>query len=323
VNVPLALLVEESETRRGEIARAIEETLFRCLVVGDPSAASAAGLVSPLVVVVSVVGGTDTSRSLLRTWGEEARRSALPVLALVAEGVSGAADVALEDGADDVLEWPANSRRIAARLRSLSGRSLLRRETNGFTRVLGSIIRGVEARGVHRVDHSLRVGGLAGELGRAAGLPQAELGRLRQASTFYDIGTVSIPDRIYLKEAEFTPEELALVRSHPVVGFEMIRWIPSLEPLGPFVLRHHERIDGSGYPYGLTGKDVPLSVQILALADAWDALASSRPHRPSRGPGETMAILEDEASRGAWDRSLLRLLGDAVPASEVPGRLPT
>lgn len=318
---PLVLLVEESESRRSEIAAAIEAARFRCLPVGDPAAAAAAAIVSPQVVAVSLLERAPTAKELLRSWRNEAGRAALPLLAIVPAGAEDLAEAALSDGADDVLEWPAGEKRVAARLRSLVGRTLLRRETSDFTRVLGAILRGVEAREIHRVDHSLRVSGLATELGRVVGLPPDELERLRQAATFYEIGTVAIPDRILLKEAELTAEELALVRSHPVVGFEMIRGIRSLEPLGPFILRHHERIDGSGYPYGVGGRDIPLSVQVLAISDAYDALVSSRPHRPSRHHAEAMAILGEEAARGTWDKPLFALLEEAVLASEVPAQV--
>jgi putative two-component system response regulator len=317
VSFPLVLLVEESESRRAEISAAFEAARFRCLAVGDVSAASAAGLVSPQVVAISLLGGGAGPRELLRGWRDEASRAALPLLAIIPAGNDTVCAEALSGGADDVLGWPAGGPRVSARLRSLAGRSLLRSEANDFTRVLGAILRGVEAREIHRVDHSIRVAGLSTELGRLAGLPPDELDRLRLAATFYDIGTVSIPDRILLKESELTPEEVALIRSHPVVGFEMIRGIRSLEPLGPFVLRHHERIDGSGYPYGIGGKEIPLSVQVLAISDAYDALVSSRPHRPPRPHAEAMAILGTEAVRGAWDRPLLGLLELAVPASEV------
>jgi HD-GYP domain-containing protein (c-di-GMP phosphodiesterase class II) len=318
VSSPLVLLVEECESRLAEISAAFEAAHFRCLPVGDPAAASAAALVSPQVVAVSLLGRDPKAKELLRSWRDEAGRATLPLLAIVPAGDEALSAEALSDGADDVLEWPAGGQRVAARLRSLAGRALLRRDTNDFTRVLGSILRGVEAREIHRVDHSLRVSGLAKELGRLAGLPSAEMERLRLASTFYDIGTVSIPDRVLLKEAQLSPEELAMVRSHPVVGFEMIRGIRSLEPLGPFILCHHERIDGSGYPYGIGGREIPLSVQVLAISDAYDALVSSRPHRPSRHHAEAMAILAQEAASGAWDGPLLALLEKAVPASEVP-----
>jgi HD-GYP domain-containing protein (c-di-GMP phosphodiesterase class II) len=322
VSFPLVLLVERSEERRSAIAAAIESARFSCLSVADPTAAAAAALLSPEVVVVSLLESTPAARELLRTWRNEAGRAALPVLAVVPAGADDAAVAALADGADDVLEWPAGGQRVGARLRSLAGRTLFRRETGDFIRVLGAIVRGVEAREIHRVDHSIRVSGLASEMGRLAGLPSDELERLRQAATFYDIGTVAIPDRILLKESEFSREEVALVRSHPVVGFEMIRGIRSLEPFGPFILRHHERIDGSGYPYGVGGRDIPLSVQVLAISDAYDALASSRPHRPSLPHAEVMAVLGDEASRGTWDRPLLPLLEEAVPASEVSAQVP-
>jgi HD-GYP domain-containing protein (c-di-GMP phosphodiesterase class II) len=317
----LILLVEESDERRAQLAAAVEAARFRCLSVGSPLAAESAALISPHVVVVSLLDGAVASRLLLNEWRNESGRAAIPILAIVPEGDDRLSEEALAAGADEVLEWPSGPHRIAARLRSLEGRTRLRRETYDFAQVLGAILRGVEARGDHRVDHSLRVSGLVTEMGRLVSLPGDELERLKQASSFYDIGTIAIPDRILLKEAEFSPEELALVRSHPVVGYAMTRGIRSLEPLGPFILRHHERIDGSGYPYGLKGRDIPLSIQVLAISDAYEALISSRPHRPPRHHDDAMTILEGEATKGSWDRALLALLEEAVPASDIPGQV--
>lgn len=316
VEQPLVLLMEPDEGTRLQIAEAVERVRFSCLAVGEPSAAARGALLRPQIVAVSLLGSApDGARLLLRGWHDEDGRAAIPILAVVPAGDPTAAERALADGADEVLPWPAGERLVAARLRSLASQSLLREENADFGRVLASVVRGLEAREGHRVDHSLRVSGLSLELGRQAGLPTAELDRLRQAGLFYDLGTVTIPDRILWKQGPLTDEETALVRSHPVVGHEMVRGLPSLEPARPFLLKHHERIDGSGYPYGLRGREIPVSVQVLGLSDAYEALVSSRPYRAHRSHAEAMTILSDEAVRGRWDGSLIALLESALPAA--------
>lgn len=103
-----------------------------------------------------------------------------------------------------------------------------------------------------------------------------------------------------------------------MVGFTLLREVPSLEPYLPFVLRHHERIDGSGYPDGLRGAELSLPLQLISLADAFDAMTSSRPYRSVRNDLSTIQILEEEAAVGRWDPALLPLLVAATAAQDEP-----
>ena len=317
MDLPLVLLLEPDEPRRREISAAIERAHFSCLAVAEAGAAARGAMVRPGIVAVSLLGSPGAGSLLLRSWHDEESRASIPLLAIVDGSEVDASERALEGGADEVLPWPSRDRLVAARIRSLVSRSLLRDESSGFARVLASVVRGLEARDGHRLDHSLRVSGLAGEIGRLAGLPASELERLKQAALFYDLGTVTIPDRILWRSGPLTDEETALVRSHPVVGDEMLRGLPSLEPYRPFLLKHHERIDGSGYPYGLRGREIPLSIQILGLADAFEALVSSRPFRHHTSQPETLATLSDQAAHGRWDRALVDLVASALPAADL------
>ncbi len=316
--------MEPDETRRGAIGAAIERARFTCLAVGEPGAAARGALVRPQVVAVSLLGeAPEAGALLLRSWRDEEGRASIPILAIVAGNAVETAERAFEEGADEVLPWPAKDRMIATRIRGLVSRTLLREENSEFGRVLAAIVRGLEAREGHRTDHSLRVSGLVGEIGRLAGLPPTELDRLRQAALFYDIGTVTIPDRILWRSGPLTGDEMALVRSHPVVGSEMLRGLPSLEPFRPFVLAHHERIDGSGYPYGLRGREIPVSVQILGLADAFEAAVASRPHRDHVSHAGAMEILKEQAARGLYDPALVALLESALSAAGLHPAAPS
>jgi putative two-component system response regulator len=228
-----------------------------------------------------------------------------------------AMEAALADGADDVLPWPCPRNLVAARLRSVAARGTVQETQSEFIQVLAAVVAGLDAREPHRVDHSVRVSGLCVELGRRAGIPATEAGRLRQAALIYDLGKVSIPDQILWKHGALTADEMALVRSHPVVGSEMLHGVSSLEPLLRYVVGHHERIDGSGYPYGLRGGEIPVSVQILGLADEYEALVSSRPYRARLSHSEAMAILAEETRLGQFDPALVALLEEALPAADL------
>jgi HD-GYP domain-containing protein (c-di-GMP phosphodiesterase class II) len=181
-----------------------------------------------------------------------------------------------------------------------------------FSSVLGSMVDAVEAREPYSIEHSPRVGAVATAAARLLGLSGEEVERIARASRIYDIGMVAIPDRLVHSTSGLSREELAEVRSHPVVGYELLRGLPSLEPLLPFVHRHHERIDGSGYPDGLVGREIPVAVQVLSLADGYDVLTSARPYRAVLPPDLAVAILKAESTRGVWDPALVDALEKAI-----------
>ncbi len=260
------------------------------------------------VVAVSGLGGGGAAR--VRAVRENSRTAALAVLAIVSPGP--AALGALKAGADDVISWPAPEALVRARFRSLLATARARDEAKRTAATFAGILESVEAREPHRIEHSARVGRLAAQLARHAGLSAAEVERVRIGGSLHDFGTIAIPDGILFKREPLTDAEFAVMKSHPVVGFTLLREVPSLEPYLPFVLRHHERIDGSGYPDGLRGSELPLPLQLVSLADAFDAMTSSRPYRSVRNDDRTIQILEEETALGRWDRALLPLLVSAT-----------
>lgn len=310
VTLPLVLLVEPDPARRAAIAEAFERQHFRSLAVDAPALAAHAGSVCPDVAAVSLLSGEPALLELLRTWSDEPGRSAIPILAIVpADAV--AAEAALQAGADDVLPWPAPDAFVRSRLRALVRLAIADRERRAFMELAQGLVRAHEARDPQRMEHSFRVSVIAAALARRAGLSELEASRVHEAGLLYDIGLLAVSDKVLFKDGPLTQDELAEIRSHPVIGYRLTMGIPSLELLRPFILRHHERIDGSGYPDGLRGREIPLPVQLVALADAYVALTSHRPQRPERSHDAALSILADEARRGVWDRELMAVLDGA------------
>lgn len=266
------------------------------------------------VVAVSGLGGGGAAR--VRAVRDNARTAALAVLAIVSPGP--AALGALKAGADDVISWPAPEALVRARFRNILATVRAGDESKRTAATFAGILESVEAREPHRIEHSARVGRLGADLARRAGLSATEVERVRIGGSLHDFGTIAIPDGILFKREPLTDGEFALMKSHPVVGFTLLREVPSLEPYLPFVLRHHERIDGSGYPDGLRGSELPLPLQLVSLADAFDAMTSSRPYRSVRDDRRTIQILEEEAAQGLWDRALLPLLVAATADQDEP-----
>src|SRR5690348_2228760 len=146
-------------------------------------------------------------------------------------------------------------------------------------------------------NHIRRVHHFAGALGEALGMADDELQALRTAALLHDIGKLGVPEHILAKPGPLTPEEFQKVRAHPQVGADIIAAVPFPYPVAPLILSHHERWDGSGYPQGPSGADIPLAARALSVADYFEALTSDRPYHKAITTAAAVAVLEQEAGK--------------------------
>ncbi|NLE14547.1 MAG: response regulator [Spirochaetales bacterium] len=137
----------------------------------------------------------------------------------------------------------------------------------------------IEQKDAYTKGHCNRVRNLAVALGKVLNLPKETLDILEGGSLLHDIGKISIPEEILNKDCSLTEEEYAVIKTHPEAGQRIITHLPYLKRYIPIVRSHHERVDGLGYPDGLKAEDIPLEVRIVSLADAYDAMTSSRAYR--------------------------------------------
>jgi putative two-component system response regulator len=141
----------------------------------------------------------------------------------------------------------------------------------------------VETRDPYTAGHQQRVTQLACVLAKEMNLSEEQIDGIRMAGLIHDLGKICIPGEILSKPGKINEAELSLVKTHPEVGYNMLRTIDFPWPVAQIVLQHHERMDGSGYPRGLLGVDILLEARILAVADVVEAIASHRPYRPALG----------------------------------------
>jgi GAF domain-containing protein/HAMP domain-containing protein len=160
----------------------------------------------------------------------------------------------------------------------------------GWTRALD--LRDKETEG-----HTLRVTEMTVRLARAMGLDDAELVHVRRGALLHDIGKIGIPDSILLKPGPLTDEEWKIMRMHPVYAYEMLAPIDYLQPALDIPHYHHEKWDGSGYPQGLKGEQIPLVARLFAIVDVWDALRSDRPYRNGWPEGKVRDYLREQSSK--------------------------
>jgi HD-GYP domain-containing protein (c-di-GMP phosphodiesterase class II) len=148
-----------------------------------------------------------------------------------------------------------------------------------FLGTLEALTSAIDAKDPYTCGHSQRVSELSRRLGEEIGLEPAELETLRISGLVHDIGKIGVPERVLLKASRLTDEEFDLIKRHPEIGHRILRDIPLLEGALPGVMHHHERWDGRGYPARLAGEDIPMIARIIGVADAFDAMSSSRTYR--------------------------------------------
>ena len=127
------------------------------------------------------------------------------------------------------------------------------------------------------------------------GIPNQELRHIHHGALLHDIGKMVVPDSILLKKGELTEEEWAVVKMHPLRAKELLENIPFLKPAMDIPYRHHERWNGTGYPDGLSKKDIPLSARIFAIVDVWDAITSDRPYRQAWSKEKSLAYIREQS----------------------------
>ena len=164
-----------------------------------------------------------------------------------------------------------------------------------YDRTLAALISALDARDHETEGHSTRVSKLTCLLGAELGLDAISLKALERGSLLHDIGKIGISDTILHKPASLTKDEFEIMHAHPDIGARIVEGIPFLQDTLPVIRYHQERWDGSGYPVGLSGKNIPLQARIFAVADAFDALISDRPYRNRIPVSEAMAYLKEQA----------------------------
>lgn len=155
--------------------------------------------------------------------------------------------------------------------------------------------RALDLRDHETEGHSLRVTAMTLSLARAMGVADDELIHIRRGALLHDIGKMGVPDQILLKPGPLTDDEWGTMRRHPVAAYEMLAPITFLEPALTIPYGHHERYDGSGYPRGLVGEQIPLAARLFAVVDVWDALRSDRPYRTRWPEEQVRAYLQAHA----------------------------
>jgi cyclic di-GMP phosphodiesterase len=244
---------------------------------------------------------------------EEVRtvRPVLPVVLVTGAGTYSTLTDALARGADGLVVKPFSHGEFLTAIRAALDRSG-RAERDLSERLLApslamALANAIEARDAGTHGHCERLTTLAGWIAAQLGLGSRETETVRLGAILHDVGKIGIPDRVLLKPGALTADELALMRTHPLVGDRVLEPLGLLSSVRPVVRHHHERWDGGGYPDGLVGDATPLPARIVGLADAVEAMWARRPYRESLTRTEILSELEKGAG-AQWDPDLVSIV---------------
>ncbi|MBK9714691.1 MAG: response regulator [Kouleothrix sp.] len=222
----------------------------------------------------------------------------------------------IEAGADDFLTKPFEQSILRARIRSQLRLKRLTDQLEHTERVIFMLAQAVEAKDSYTEGHLRRLRAYGEQLAAACGLLPSEVRAVRYGGILHDIGKIGVDEAIIRKPGPLTPEEAAQMRRHPEIGAQIISQMRFAREVAPIISGHHEYWDGSGYPHGLSGEDIPIGARIITIVDAYDAMTTDRPYRAALSEEE--AIRRLRAARGTqFDPNLLDVFLDLVASGAI------
>lgn len=185
-----------------------------------------------------------------------------------------------------------------------------------YFEMIQTLARALDAKDSYTHDHADRAGKYAKMIAEEMNLPQTIVRYIEYAALLHDIGKIGISDSILLKKGKLTDEEQKIIRQHPTIGYKIILPVKYLNPIAPLVLYHHEWYDGSGYPEGISGEEIPLGARIVSVIDAFDAMTSDRPYR--KAPSVNIAVNELKKGIGKqFDPRIVKIFLDILNRENI------
>jgi putative two-component system response regulator len=309
----ISVLVAGDLSFRSTLAEALGSDYSIVEVKSVLAAAGALLAARPAIAFVDLRNDSPIGGAICRRIKGAAQTRLLPVVACCDPGVD-CTVAALDAGADQVMAFPPPPAEVHARVRAALRTRLATDRLEDASQVIFALANAVEAKDAYTEGHTERVGALAVEAGRLAGLDEETREALRQGGVLHDIGKIGIPNEIINKAGLLTPKERIVMNKHPIIGERICEPLKSLRHLLPIIRWHHEKLDGSGYPDGLKGSAFPVPAQILQLADIYDAITTDRPYHRARTRASAVSFLHGEADKGWRDHELVTLIGLAAEA---------
>jgi putative two-component system response regulator len=317
------LVVDDEPSNRRVLRTLLSELGYAVREAGDgQDALREIGREAPDIILTDLMMPRKNGYELCREVKGDPRTRLIPVVVLTTLEALPDKLRAVELGADDFLSKPYEILELKARVRSLLSLKRFTDDLEHASNVLSAIATVVESRDRYTGDHCRRLADYSEAVGRALGLGEEDLGLLRMGGTLHDLGKIGVPDAILNKPGKLSDDEYALMKTHAALGGDFLSGMRSLHQVVPMVRHHHEKLDGSGYPDGLTGKEIPLLVRITSVVDVYDALTTRRSYKEPFPPERALAMLRDDVRRGWWDKDVVEALAARLAAAEPGLRAP-
>ncbi len=309
------LVVDDDEQIRHMLGRLLSRHGYACTLAADGAEARKCLDEQAFDLVLCDLkmpgeSGIDLARHIVSAYEDTA------IIFITGVDDPNVADVAIETGAYGYIIKPFNPNELIINIRNalrrreleifnrhyrLNLEQMVEKRTASLQKAMEGIIRAmslaVESRDPYTSGHQQRVGNLSAVLAEKMGLSADRIRGVQMAGNIHDLGKISIPAEILSKPSRLTDVEFALIKTHPRVGYDILKEIEFPWPIAQMVHQHHEKINGSGYPRGLSGEDILLEARILCVADVVEAIASHRPYRPALGIDTALKEISDNAGK--------------------------
>jgi putative two-component system response regulator len=211
----------------------------------------------------------------------------------------------IESGADDFISKPFDPTELNLKIKSLLNLKTLNEELDHSENIILTLAVAMESRDPYTKGHSARVSKLSADFVAFLSLPEHDRKEMKKAGILHDIGKICLSESLLRKPGALTNEEVEMIKTHTVLGEELCTPLFSMRRILPAIRHHHERWDGTGFPDGLSGQDIPIMARILAIIDTFDAMVSVRPYRDRRSVSVSLETMESERYSGQWDSELV------------------
>ena len=335
MNSPSNILIVDDDSRGRETLEAVLTGLGHNLHFSDNGldALKQASALQPDLILLDVMMPDMDGFEVCRRLRADPILADVPVVMTTALDDKASRLQGIEAGADDFISKPIDRMEIRARVNTIIRlnryRKLMKQQADllqihrelqdAYEATLKGWVRALDLRDNETEHHSRRVTLLTVELARLMGMSDNELIHVRRSALLHDIGKIGVPDHILHKPGPLTEEEWVIMRKHPQFAHDMLAPIEYLRSALDIPYCHHERWDGTGYPRGLTGEQIPLIARIFAVIDVWDALSSDRPYRKAWPYEKIVAHMREQSGTHfdpkAVELFLQMMVGDSNPST--------
>jgi putative two-component system response regulator len=308
---PKILIVEDDQVASMAIEGLLSSEPYDLYFVSNgPDGIASAIALRPDVILLDVMMPNMDGFEVCRRIRSMPEIAEVPILLITSLDDQSSRIAGLRAGADDFVSKPYNSAELFARLQTVFRLNRYRRIAEqqhelenlhkelltAYDKTIEGWSHALDLRDKEVEGHTNRVTELTLKFARSAGFAEDGLVHIRRGALLHDVGKLGIPDSILHKPATLTEDECKVMRMHPVYAYQWLSQIKYLAPALDIPYCHHEKWDGTGYPRGLKGEEIPLAARLFAIVDVWDALCSDRPYRRALSKPESLEYIRNQAS---------------------------